>query len=263
MNFYPEEYIVEVVVPFTNLNGEQITPVALRAKLFNGEDVLIDDFGAISLVGASGQKTISVPAIYNTLAGSEIREARVLKVEIDTASGTIHKRHSYVIEAEQTLEIMVNTFQTYETAEIAAINYVNLPGWTVSDEVRRRASLVEAYSRITAVPMKYGPRDDLGQNIEGEEVIITREGWLDMTKDAFSALPTHFRRALRAAQLVEASELLSGDSVGRRHRAGIVTETIGESSMTLRAGKIDYGLSQATMNALVGYINFRVGIARA
>jgi hypothetical protein len=262
MNFYPEAFIVELTVPFTDLNDSPITPTALRAKLFDGEDTLLEDFGTIDISGVSGQKTITIASIYNELTDDEIRQARVVKIELDTPSGTIFKRHSYVVEAEQTLEIMTNTFQTFETAQITAANYVNLSAWTSSDETRQRAALSEAYGRICSIPMKYCPRDDLGQNTLSSEQHITRAGWLDVSKDAFSALPTHFRKALRAAQLLEANELLAGDSAGRRHRAGIVTETIGESSVTLRSGQINYGVSQNTLAALAGYVAFNVKLTR-
>lgn len=263
MNFYPEDYIVEVVVPFTNLNGEPVTPIAMRAKLLNGDDVVLNDFGDISIQSGSGQRVITIAAIFNAIEDGNIREARILKVELDTASGTIFKRHSYAIEAEQTLEVMTNTFQSFESAEIAAINYVNLTGWNTASETRRRAALVESYGRIVSIPMKYSPRDDTGAAILSCEQRIAREDWVEMTRDDFTLLPTHFKRALRAAQLLEANELLAGDSIGQRHRAGIVTETIGESSMTLRAGRIDYGLSQPAMSALAGYISFNIGVARA
>lgn len=262
MNFYPEAYIVEVVVPFTDLNGVAIVPTDMRAKLFDGEDTLLEDFGSISVAGASGEKTVTIAAIYNELRGDELREARVLKVELDTASGVVQKRHSYVIEAEQTLEIMTNTFQTFETAMITAANYVNLSGWNAAEEVHQRAALVEAYGRICSIPMKFCPRDDLGQNTLADEQMISRAGWLEVSKDAFSAFPTHFRKSLRAAQLLEANELLTGDAVGRRHRAGIITETIGESSVTLRAGQINYGISQTALSVLSGYVVFSVKLTR-
>jgi hypothetical protein len=261
MNFYPEGYIVEVVVPFTDLNNQPIAPTALRAALYDGEETLITDFGAISIVGASGSKTITIAANFNNLTDL-VREARVLSVEMDTAAGTVRKRHSYVIEAEQTLEIMTNTFLTYESAEISVMDFVNMTGWVAADETRRRAAMVEAYNRIVRIPMKYAPRDDLGQPITEFETVIDRDGWMVMTKDAFNMLPSHFRRALRLAQVAEANELLMGDSIGRRHRSGIITETIGESSMTLRGGQIDYGLSQSALAALSGYINYNLRITR-
>lgn len=264
MNFYPDGYTVEVTVPFTDLNGLPVTPTALEAFLSDGEGVVVIDFGSMPFVPGDGLKLISIPGVFNEMSGDALREARVLKVRITTAAGIVTKSLSYILETEQTLEVMVNSFLTFETAEILSKDFVNFSGWTTASDERKRAALVEAYRRICAIPMRYTLRDDAGNVLEATERRILRADWLDIDADYFRQdFPSHFQRALRLAQIIEANEMLSGDSVLRKQRAGVVSETIGESSVTLQASKVDLGLSNATLQALAGYIWFNNRIARA
>lgn len=263
MKFYPADSIVEVEVAFNDLNGQPITPTSVSAVLFDGEDNEIENFGSIPFDPAAGSVTVVVPRIYNELDSDETRAVRVLRVSIGTVGGEIIRSLPYALEAEQRLEIIVNTFQTYETAQVAMKDMVNMSGWTAANDDQRRAALVEAFRRITMMPLKYGVRDTHDKLNFREEHYITREDWIGMSAEDFKKLPDHFRQALRRAQLIEANELLQGDAVARKRRAGIVSETIGESSMTIRADRVDYGLNPQTMAALAGYIHFNMRITRA
>ncbi len=263
MNFYPEGYTVEVTVNFTDLNGSPVTPTGMTAALYDGEEVLIQDFGSLVIAPGSTSRVVVIGSAFNNLSGSEPRELRVLKAVLTTAFGNITHTLAYAIEDEQTVQIMTNSFMTPFQAEIIAADHVNLNGWDAADSTRRRAALVEAYRRIIAIPMRYNLRNELGQEIPNEERFISRDAWTEMTAEAFRELPSRLQRALKMAQLLEANELLAGDSVTRKHRAGVISETIGESSITLRGGRVDYGLSAQALSALAGYIWFNNKIARS
>lgn len=272
MNFYPEDYSVEVTVAFTDLNGQPVVPTAINAVLLDGEDQVIVDFGSLVVDAGATSKTITVPREFNVLGEGELRAARILRVELVTAAGNIPRSMTYAVESEQRLEIMTNTFQSYEAAELMALDVPNVAGWTTASEDQRKAALVEAYRRIVSIPMKfptYGAQkpwdgfDTLISRSVTAETIITRDGWDDVSASLFAEFPSKFRKALRRAQFLEANELLQGDGVGAKHRAGIVTETIGESSVTLRSGRIDYGVASQTLQALSGYVYFNMRIERA
>ncbi len=277
MKFYPEDYVVEVIVKFTDLNGAAVTPTAVSAVLTDGEDTEVVDFGALPFDAAEGQKLISIPKEFNRLNG-EIRAARILRVKIETEQGTIPRSFSYAIEAEQRLVPMVNTFQTLEAAEFAALETPNATGWNVASEPQKLAALTEAYRRLTLIPMRFAVyREGAGSFSNGwradwnsiaprelmSERVIERDVWHEVTLDQFNDFPIAFKKALRRAQFIEANEILQGDAVSKKHRAGIVTETIGESSVTLRAGAVDFGIASETMKALVGYVFFNNRIRRA
>lgn len=272
MKFYPEGYTVELVVAFTDLNGAAVTPTAVNAVLTDGEDDVLMRLDNIAIADGDTSVTVTVPSGYNLLDDNEPRAARILRVELVTAAGSIPRSLTYVVEAEQRLQIMTNTFQTYEAAEIQALDIPNISGWAVASEDQRKAALVEAFRRLTNIPMKF-PTYGAQKNWDGfnklidrdleSETILSRDGWSDVTPELFAEFPTAFKKALRRAQFFEANELLQGDSVGQKHRAGIVTETIGESSVTLRAGRIDFGVASQTLRALTGYIYFNMRIKRA
>ncbi|PZR92256.1 MAG: hypothetical protein DI537_13800 [Stutzerimonas stutzeri] len=273
MKFYPEDFDVEVVVPFTDLNGAPIVPTTVSAALFNGDDEQLVDFGNLPLEDGATSKAIVVPRAFNVLEDGELRTSRILRIALNTPAGAVRRSHSYILEAEQRLVPMTNTFMSYDAAEIAALDTPNTSGWNVATEDQRKAAMVEAFARITNIPMRYSPLTTTQQQSSGwdrlvsselnSEHYIARDQWSEITPELFADLPSHFRKALRRAQFIETNELLQGDNVAKKHRAGIVTETIGESSVTLRAGRIDYGISQQTMAALAGYIHYNMRIARA
>jgi hypothetical protein len=152
------------------------------------------------------------------------------------------------------------------------LSLTNVSGWEGANETRRKSALAEAYARLIAIPMSYGVDPSEGnsdwfnkdlQTLAGYSNEISRDMWVEIEVADFVTFPSRFRRALALAQLLEANELLQGDTVLDRFRAGIVRETIGESSMQLSAGRLDYGISIPALKALTGYISFQMRIARA
>ena len=262
MKYYVEDSTVEVVVNFVDRNGSSIEPTEIKATLFDGEDNEIIDFGSLPFEQTDKEKSIVIPSEFNKLQPEELQSARILRVELVTEHGTIYQSLSYIIETEQRLVIMNNTFQTYEAAEIEANNQPNLLGWSAASEEQKKSALVEAYNRLVSIPMRFDRFDNYGRPL-GKQYVILAHTWQELTRDDFSEFPTHFKKVLRRAQLIEANELLQGDSIARKRRSGVITEKIGESWLTLRPDKLDYGVSNQTLTTLAGYIYYRMTVARA
>jgi hypothetical protein len=265
MNFHPENQIVEIVVPFQDLNGAAIVPTDITAALYNGEDGLVMSFGAVAFDPLGVETRIILPGALNALEGDELQEVRRLDVRITHAAGTVLRSHVYAIEAEQSLQIMRNSFMTFGTAQMMASQLVNLVAFNAETEARQRAALVEAYRRLTNLAMIYAIVDADGRTTS--EHRLTPLTWHYIDADAFqTGFPSHFKRALRAAQLAEADELLQGNVIAQKHAQGIASETIGESSVTLRAGftgASDAGISASALALLSGYIDRSISIGRA
>jgi hypothetical protein len=264
MNFYPEMQIVEIVIPFSDPNGAMITPTSVSAILFDGEDFPVLDFGSIAFDPLETDAKLIVPSIANALRGDELQEVRRLEVRISYQGGFFKTSQSYVIEAQQSLQIMRNSFMTYDTALMMSSQFVNLTTFVNSSDDRRRAALSEAFHRITDLPMIYTITDSV--NLVERPTRISRSIWKYISADAFQTqFPSHFKRALRAAQLAEADDLLQGNVISRKHAQGIATETIGESSVTLRPGfgsGITEGIGTAALTLLSGYIDRTMKVGR-
>lgn len=274
MNFYPETQIVEIVVPFKDLSGQTIVPTEITAVLFDGEDQMLLDFGSVVFDGAGVEAKVIVPAIANTLQGDDLQEVRRLEITVTHAAGSFKTSQSYVIEAEQSLQIMRNSFMTYDTALMLSSQFVNLTAFVNAPDDRRRAALVEAFHRIIDLPMIYSVSTvpvaqdvTTSDGIEERVYKISRATWKHIDADAFQTqFPSHFKRALRAAQIAEADDLLQGNVIARKHAQGIATETIGESSVTLRQGfgsGVTASIGTAALTLLSGYIDRTMKIGRA
>ena len=275
MKYYPEDYTVEFSAPFTDLNGDTIEPTGVTAVLYDGDNAVIQDFGSVAFDGASGSVTIVVARELNVLADDEKRAARVLRVVLDTQNGSLTKTFMYAIESEQRLVIMDNSFMTLGTAEFIALDMPgasDVTGWNAATSDQKLAALTAAYRRLTSIPMKFRVIDpettiDAWSKLVlpdlADTVRISREGWTEITKDYFDeTFPDRFKAALKRAQLIEANDLLLGDTVGDKLRANIISETIGERSYTLRDGRVDYGASDKALRELTGYIDFNSRIVR-
>jgi len=265
MNFHPENQVVQILVPFSDLTGLTIVPSSVTAILLNGEDDVLLNYGTVSFDPAGVEVAIVVPGIANTLEEENLQEVRRLEVTIIHAGGTFVRSHSYVIEAEQSLQIMRNSFMTYDTALMMSAQFVNMTAFVTATDERRKAALSEAYRRICNLSLVYSIQNSSAEVVS--EHRVNRFNWVIITKDAFQTqLPTHFKNALRSAQLAEADMLLQGNVIARKHAQGVVSETIGESSVTLRAGfagAADQGVSTGALALLSGYIDRTIKIARA
>lgn len=261
MNFYPENYDVVISVPYTDATGTEVTPISASAVLLDGDDTEVVNLGALNVSNPS--VNVTVAGANNTLEPEERFAIRIIEVSMVYSAGTIKRRFSYAIETDVPLALMKNTFMSYEYAQLVETEFFGKTGWVASDEGARKTALVEAYNRLTRIPMKWSPRDADGMPDRTVENIIERDMWVEIDTDAFSVFPTHFKRALRRAQFVEANALLQGDTIAAKRREGILSETIGESSMRISDSMVDYSVSSETLDILTGYIHFNMRIGRA
>lgn len=267
MNFHLEGQIVEIVIPFTDLNDNAVVPTDITAALYDGEDRLLMSFGSVAFNPAGVETRLVLSGPLNMIEGDDLQEARRLDVRITHATGTVLRSHIYAIEAEQSLQIMRNSFMTFETALLTMGQTINATTLQGASEERQRAALVEAYRRIYGIAMRYSAVETPGDSREFLlEYRLNSETWPDVTADVFQTqFPSHFKRALRAAQIAEADDLLQGNVIARKHAQGIASETIGESSVTLRAGFSGSGSSTigaTALSLLSGYIDRTVTIGR-
>lgn len=256
---------VKVTIPFLDFEGNPVTATALSYGVRDENGLEIVPLTALAAPAPSDTDVdITIAAPSNASAG-----ARVVLLNIETAEGNFAQEMVYQLVATSAPVIPTESFQSYAQAMLLAASIPNLLGWSAASGADQIAAMREAYSRITqfnlVIPatdldgMSYIVTDDLGP------FRIPPTLWPVMTLERFMAYDQHFRLNLRKAQVVEADELLRGDTLGEKRRAGLMSESIGESSMMFRAGvrPVERPVSQAAFRYLGRYIEQSVRIGRA
>ncbi|QIG69076.1 hypothetical protein EVB78_043 [Rhizobium phage RHph_N1_15] len=275
IKLYPENFDVAIDVLFTDNNGDPLAVTTVTAHLYDGDDVEIEDFGSIPFTLADGKVTVTVPADLNVLGEGETSAARTLMVYLGNGTIVLPRIHSYIIEAESRLELLNNTFITLPAAEVLARENPRLTAWAAAADDKKIAALINAYTRLSRVQLRYlkeRPEAEVATSVrpydptserDSCDVVIKPGDWgTRFNKVDFLAMPYDFRKAVRTAQLIEANEVLTDNPFEARHRAGVISETVGESSIMLRGGKLELGVSIDALRALTGFVYYNVRLAR-
>jgi hypothetical protein len=262
LKLYPENYDVSVDVLFTDLNGDLITVTGVSAALYDGDDEQVVDFGSLPFDFTEGKKTVVIPASFNVLEVDELSTTRILRVVLSTLAGDVHRSFGYIIEGETRLEILNNTFVTLEAAEALLRDMPSLKAYQAASDDQKAAALINAYTRIARVQVRFEQEPPIGTSCR-REVTIRPGGWSEITKDEFLGYPKSFRKALRLAQLNEANVILTDSPIAARQRDGIISETVGESSVMLKTSKLDLGVDRSTLQFLSGYVYYTIRLGRA
>lgn len=253
---------------FVDLNGDPIVPLAISVKIYDEEDVEKGTFEVPLAMTTSEAIDLVVPGMFNLLEPEVNVGLRTVEVTFNTAQGDISQRAAYTIRRSNRLIVLTNSFQTWSKAQLEVQNIPNLLGWLGATDVDRQVALIEAFTRLTRLGyFVRWPRDidDLAYLRPGEDRKIAPRHWAAMTLDQWNTwYPETFRQALRRAQIVEADNVLGSDVVGKKRRSGLLSESIGESSMMFRSGKpLDTGISPETMRQLTGFLDFRATTTRS
>ncbi|MFP3733035.1 hypothetical protein SB690_19955, partial [Bacillus sp. SIMBA_006] len=77
-----------------------------------------------------------------------------------------------------------------------------------------------------------------------------------MTKEQFDDLPPRFLRDVKLALVVEANEVLSGDSAQEKRKSGVLSDTVGETSQMFRSGRpMDTIISNRAMSHVKRWVD--------
>lgn len=209
-------------------------------------------------------------AIKTDIATEDVREVRVLATLSTGAVVTLNAYYRIVLSSQE-LVIVQNSFQTFAQAMLVADRMPDLKGFLTANKAQRLQGLKEAYSRL----IRFGyyvrwPRDPDAQNyldwFENRNAVIIPRLWVAMTQDRwFQFYPEVFREAMRRAQVYEADDILTIDPYETKRDNGVVSEKVGDASITFLKPKTaveSIGLSANTLRVLKGYINFRLTLGR-
>lgn len=156
----------------------------------------------------------------------------------------------FILEAQETLVKGDNSFQNYFEAMLTAEEVSGLDFFKAASKEDQIAALVTAYEILCT--MVFADRSGDHYNIGSYDTA------------ALDGLEPAFLRALRIAQILEANEMLDANSIHYKRQDGLMSETIGESSMMFRPGNIqNFPVTRRSMNFLRNYLVIRARLYRA
>jgi hypothetical protein len=172
----------------------------------------------------SGETNVVIDGDLNkTTAKYDIRS---VKFELTTDSGTYVINQFYEIEGDVLkLTPFVDSFMTFSESMLVKRRLsLPTPYFDALEDDDKAVALENAYGRLAA--LRYG-------------CLAGTQSLLDLDFQQVLALDPGFVEALKKAQLLEANHLVEVNPVKDKIRAGIISETIGESSMFFKQNGVD------------------------
>ncbi len=155
----------------------------------------------------------------------------------------------FMAEAKDQLSKGVNSYQSYYDALLNAEDLSGIDSFKNADKVDQITALTHAYLVLNT--MTYTDNQAEYYDLGG----------LDAT--ALDLMDVAFLQALCYAQLIEANEMLDPNSLYQKRQDGLMSETIGESSMMFRAGNIlNFPITRRSMFFLRNYTIIRARLQR-
>jgi hypothetical protein len=195
---------------------------------------------------ANPDGVITLPASL----GTDPRQGwRLTYVFTTNTATTFTYTDEFMIEAMDTLVKGFNSFMSYMEAMLTAEDMFDISHFKLANKEDQIAALASAYGVLCT--MVYADRNGDHYNIAE----------YDATK--LDELEPAFMLALRKAMIVEANEMLDNNSIYYKRQDGIMSETIGESSMMFRPGNIlNFAVTKRSMTLLNNYVVIRARLYR-
>lgn len=199
-----------------------------------------------------------VDAQFNQLGAGEDKGIRLVTLTLtDDDGATDHQEVIYYLLKESRLVKCENSLMTYMEALMMIPDIPNMEAWGLSDKNTRIAALRQAYEDVGMLT--------LSKNLFSEELLLANTdthrnirmfGPLD-----FAALAGQTQYDLMRAQLLHAEYLLGGEKAESMRKQGIMSNSVGESTMFFRTTfKLDNGISDRAYRCISRYIDRRVKI---
>lgn len=238
---------VTLQVPLV-VNGAVVTDATAVSYTVANEagELLVD---STPVTPTDGAVTITIQAMDNDLDGDATRGFREVVVSF-TSGGRVHRVFAeYFIEAPEVLTPGLNSALTYGEAMLVAAGMAEIDPFIQAPKNQRVTALQNAYMELSALRFAVGQYESLD---------LTR-----ITLERFRQLPTSFINQLGAAQVVEASEALNPLSPHKKRQSGLMSETIGESSMMFRPYPVlNVSVSKRSLRLLSNYLSWELRIGR-
>lgn len=262
MNAYLAGASVTVKIPLIDSGGLPIVASSASYRVLDqGGNMVVAPTTISPWDPSYTEATISIPALQNALATGDLRDIRIVELSLITTLGTLLLATQYIIESLDPLVAPDNSFQTLSAAELVAASVPGLAGWNSASRNDKIAAMIQARLNIAQFQFRY-VFDAWQDRVEPQFGI---GDLLLLTLQQFNTLPTEFLKALKRAQVIEASNIISAanDDVAAMREQGVVQKKVGESSFTFSTGqKLKQSVHPQTLECLSKYITYRVRIGR-
>lgn len=250
MRTYRADSDIHLEIPYVDEFGNTLFPDTVNYRLLDSAGTELIASTPLTIEGDDQVAKIVIAAAYNGLTGVS-RDIRVVELSITSPEGPALVLFRYMIADGDGLVVRENTFMLFNEAILVGFDIPNTPSWDVGANQERTAALKEAYSSVGML-----------QYLLPETSLGTFE-IADLTTEQWDTLPADFLAALKKAQLVESDYIMGGDWIADKRKAGLLSETIGESSNMFRSGKpLDLIVSPRAFKYLGKYVDFRRKLGR-
>lgn len=189
-----------------------------------------------------------ITRLYTAL---EIGLRAVVQIEYTLSDGSNAYTDTlvFIAEAKEQLSKGVNSYQSYYMAMLNAEELAGVDSFIAATKAQQCTAMSHAYAILNT--MTYTDNQAEYYDLGG----------LDAA--ALDDLDAAFLKALCMAQVIEANEMLDGNSLYQKRQDGLMSETIGESSMMFRAGNIlNFPITRRSMLFLRNYTIIRARLQR-
>lgn len=255
MQIYEPGQDIEVTLPFLDENGATVTPTALDYQVVDEAGASVIALTNIpTFTAADGQYKITVPIASNTLSAGVVRGLRKVELRVTVGSDIYWQRKAYILEIASPLSLLVNSFQTYEEAELNARGLVGLEGWELADTQHRTSALQQAYDHMHGFNYRWFYTDGTYEH----------KSVRDLTTTEWALLLDRQKGDFQKAQIVHANYLLGGNPIEQDIEAGLQSSTIGETSQFYRPRpSLSLSVSRDAMKYLGRWVVWSGYIGRA
>lgn len=271
MEAYNQNQKIKVTnfLPVDNTTGNGVVATSIVAKVYDGEGLqILTDISVTLPHNNATSLELIVPETYNILPVDKVKDIRKVKFYYTKADGTVLTSDSkYVIKADEELIVLVNSFMSFDTAELISEDLPDIDMWKSSEEADKISTLKNSYLKISSLKFKVKYRESFNTYWDKDGYDGDLSYFIDdITKislDQFNKLPPEFIFALRAAQVLQANGIMDGSVVEERRSEGVISETIGESKMFFSSRPVlKKPLCNAAMEILSKYLYKKVQIGR-
>lgn len=251
---YRANQAVTLYPVFTDYQGAALTPISATFTVHDREGLLA---AAQPVDLYSGDVPfLTVPAAQNQLSAGTNRGYRRIEIVYTAETGTVYNTSiTYFIEGSNALVVGTNSFASLADLLLVSADMIDLRVFQASIEARQVSALIGAWHNLGQLPVRFA-------DLEGTDRYLIGSTTELIDADITLLQPKTYQRLLRA-QVIEANDILGGNPIEARRRAGLMSDSAGESAHFFRSSKpLTLPACRAAVEELRGIVNWTVRASR-